>query len=131
MSSENRALMQRQKAGTLTESDKKKIAEWEENRAATRVPSNTLRAAEKGVKDSLSGYGQTAAELSIMAAKNENGKQAKAMKMGIQDNEEQMRKLDKEQKKVEEESAEETKAEEKVEAPAEVAEASETEAQAE
>ena len=104
MTSENRALMQRQKAGTLTQDDKKKIAEWEENRAATRIPSNTLRAGEKGVKDSLSGFGQTFSELSLMAAKSKNGTQAKAMKMGIQDDEEQMRKLEEEQKKIADES---------------------------
>lgn len=99
LSSENTAYMRRQKSGTQTAEDIAKREDHIKNRKATRLANYSLRAGEKGIKDAASGYLQTMTELTDMTASSKNGTQAKAMKMGIQNDAEQMRKLEEERQR--------------------------------
>lgn len=83
---------QRQKSGYNS------MASKETQEAANRAIKNTPSLVKKAVKDTVSGHLQTIADITEMTASNENGTKAKAMKMGIQDNPEEMRKLEQRQK---------------------------------
>ena len=80
-SEENKGFMQRQKSGTLTTSDKKRIEQTNQRRA--EIARNTGAAAKKAVQDTGSGYAQSIYDLTELTAGNKNGTQAKAMKMGL------------------------------------------------
>ena len=80
-SEENRGFMQRQKSGTQTSEDLKKARQMNQRRA--KVVKNTGAAATKAVQDTVSGYGQTLADVDEMAKSNRNWTTAKAQKMGI------------------------------------------------
>ena len=80
-SEENKGFMQRQKSGTLTASDKKRIEQTNQRRA--EVARNTRDVAKKAVIDTGSGYAQSIYDLTELTAGNKNGTQAKAMKMGL------------------------------------------------
>lgn len=82
---------QRQKMGLNS------MASRETQEAANRAIKNTPSLVKKAVKDTVSGHLQTIADVTEMTASNKNGTQAKAMKMGIQDNPEEMRKLEQRQ----------------------------------
>ena len=83
---------QRQKMGLNS------MASKETQTAADRAIKNTPSLVKKAVKDTVSGHLQTIADITEMTASNENGTKAKAMKMGIQDNPEEMRKLEQSRK---------------------------------
>ena len=82
---------QRQKMG-LNNMASKKTQE-----AANRAIKNTPSLVKKAVQDTAYGHLQNIADVTEMTASNKNGTQAKAMKMGIQDNPEEMRKLEQRQ----------------------------------
>ena len=78
---EDRARGQRVKSGIQTAEDERKIRERNEHRV--EVAKNTGRAAVKGAKDTLTGYGKTMADVDEMAKSNEKWTEAKAMKLGV------------------------------------------------
>ena len=80
-SEENKGFMQRQKSGTQTEADKRRTEQMTQRR--TEVAKNTGAAAKKAVMDTVSGYGQSLADVDEMAKSNRNWTTAKAQKMGI------------------------------------------------
>ena len=80
-SDENRAFAQRQKSGILTAEDKKKVEQRDQRRA--QIAKNTGAVAKKAVQDTVSGYGQSLADVDEMVKSNKNWTKAKAQKMGI------------------------------------------------
>lgn len=84
LSSDNTARMQRQKSGIQTEEDKR--YNEQRNQRRIEVAKNTGRAAKKGVQDTLTGYGKTLADVDEMAKSSEKWTEAKASKLGIDEN---------------------------------------------
>ena len=93
---------QRVKSGTETKEDRKQIKE--EHNTAKRALKNTPELMGKAVKDTVQSHGQTIADVTEMTA--EKGTAARAMKMGIQDNPEEMRKMRQRQKLTKEKARE-------------------------
>ena len=81
MSEENRSFAQRQKSGTMTAQDEERVKKASERRK--EVARNTGAAVKKATLDTVSGYGQTLADVDEMAKSNRNWTTAKAQKMGI------------------------------------------------
>ena len=81
LSEDNRAFAQRQKSGTLTAEDKKIVEQRNQRRA--QIAKNTGAVAWKAAQDTVSGYGQSLADVDEMVKSNKNWTKAKAQKMGI------------------------------------------------
>ena len=93
---------QRVKSGTETKEDRKQIKE--EHNTAKRALKNTRELMGKAFKDTVQSHAQTIADVTEMTA--EKGTAARAMKMGIQDNPEEMRKMRQRQKLTKEKARE-------------------------